>query len=165
MDSIADHKLGTQRLNRKLSNMRGQRANSLTEKSELENLFIDCIEEVRKDIMKRRLKNEVQLRKRLPNTQLVDPNEAQEFEESLVKLANLSKNKIKINEFTTKDRVHLMDLFVNNESILMMMYEILFPHKAILRPDRSLQIPQMSVNSSVDLKFTTKNKMLAKTAA
>ena len=50
--------------------------------------------------MKRRLKNEVQLRKRMPNTVTFDPEEAKEFEESLIKLANLSKNKIKINEFT-----------------------------------------------------------------
>ena len=30
-----------------------------SQKNELENLFVECIEEVRKDIMKRRLKNEI----------------------------------------------------------------------------------------------------------
>lgn len=35
-----------------------------TEKNELESLFVDCIEEVRKDIMKRRLKNEIYNKKK-----------------------------------------------------------------------------------------------------
>ena len=35
------------------------KVNENTEKNELEGLFVDCIEEVRKDIMKRRLKNEI----------------------------------------------------------------------------------------------------------
>ena len=36
-----------------------ERANETTQKNELENLFVECIEEIRKDIMKRRLKNEI----------------------------------------------------------------------------------------------------------
>jgi hypothetical protein len=39
--------------------------NIITEKNELESLFVDCIEDVRKDIMKRRLKNELTSRKKL----------------------------------------------------------------------------------------------------
>lgn len=35
-----------------------------TTKNELENLFVECIEEVRKDIMKRRLKNEIYSKKK-----------------------------------------------------------------------------------------------------
>ena len=35
------------------------RVNEVTQKNELENLFVECIEEIRKDIMKRRLKNEI----------------------------------------------------------------------------------------------------------
>jgi hypothetical protein len=31
----------------------------VSQKNELENLFVECIEEIRKDIMKRRLKNEI----------------------------------------------------------------------------------------------------------
>jgi len=38
--------------------------NSADEVNELETLFVDCIEEVRKDIMKRRLKNEIYNRKK-----------------------------------------------------------------------------------------------------
>lgn len=35
------------------------------EKSEYETLFIDCVENVRKEVMKRRLKNELLSRKKL----------------------------------------------------------------------------------------------------
>ena len=38
--------------------------NENTETNELEGLFVDCIEEVRKDIMKRRLKNEIYNKKK-----------------------------------------------------------------------------------------------------
>ena len=49
--------------------LRGKRVvadkvNENTEKNELEGLFVDCIEEVRKDIMKRRLKNEIYNKKK-----------------------------------------------------------------------------------------------------
>ena len=37
----------------------------MTQKNDIESLFVDCIEEVRKDIMKRRLKNEIAARKKM----------------------------------------------------------------------------------------------------
>eukprot|EP00356_Strombidium_inclinatum_P008162 CAMPEP_0170489432 /NCGR_PEP_ID=MMETSP0208-20121228/7784_1 /TAXON_ID=197538 /ORGANISM="Strombidium inclinatum, Strain S3" /LENGTH=172 /DNA_ID=CAMNT_0010764351 /DNA_START=565 /DNA_END=1083 /DNA_ORIENTATION=+ len=100
-----------------------------SQKNELENLFVECIEEIRKDIMKRRLKNEIQNKKKF---QQIDrhSDEAKEFEQSLIKLANLAKNRVKITEFTSKDRNNLLDLFVNNEKTLLKMYEILFPYRA-----------------------------------
>ena len=62
------------------------RINMSTERNELESLFIECIEEVRKEIMKRRLKNEIYNRKKF---QKLDKSseEAKEFEESLLRLA------------------------------------------------------------------------------
>lgn len=36
-----------------------EKVQDVTEKNQLEGLFVECIEEVRKDIMKRRLKNEI----------------------------------------------------------------------------------------------------------
>ena len=41
-----------------------ERVNTYAEKSELESIFVDCIEEIRKDIMRRRLKNEIQNKKK-----------------------------------------------------------------------------------------------------
>lgn len=98
------------------------KVNDATQKNELETIFVDCIEEVRKDIMKRRLKTEIQNKKRFKPIDK-DSEEAKEFEESLLKLAQLAKNKIKITEFTPIDRCNLLDLFVNNEKTLLKIYE------------------------------------------
>ena len=106
-----------------------ERVNVNVERTDLETLFVDCIEEVRKDIMKRRLKNEIYNRKKF---QALDKSseEAREFEESLLRLAQLAKNRVKIMDFTPKDKCHLLDLFVNNEKTLLKIYEALFPHRA-----------------------------------
>jgi hypothetical protein len=86
------------------------------------------VEDVRRNVIKRRLKNEIVGKKKIGK---FDENsqEAQEFEESLLKLANLAKDRVKYSEFTTQDRNNLLDLFVNNESTLLRIYEILFPKK------------------------------------
>lgn len=109
--------------------MVADKVNENTEKNELEGLFVECIEEVRKDIMKRRLKNEIYNKKKF---QQVDRNseEAREFEESLLKLAQLAKSRVKLSDFTVRDKCNLLDLFVNNEKTLLKIYEALFPHRA-----------------------------------
>ena len=66
--------------------MKSLKINEHVEKTELENLFVESVEHVRKDIMKRRLKTEVLNRKRINNFE-VDSLEAKEFEMSLLKLA------------------------------------------------------------------------------
>ena len=43
----------------------------------------------------------------------------------------MQKNKVKISDFTPKDKYNLLDLFVNNEKTLMRVYEALFPQKNI----------------------------------
>jgi hypothetical protein len=96
---------------------------------------VDCIEDVRKDIMKRRLKNEIVQKKKglIPLSQLdgsKNDEDAKEFEESLVKLAALAKGKIKISDFNSKDKFNILDLFVNNEKTLIKIYEALFPNKS-----------------------------------
>jgi hypothetical protein len=40
------------------------KASSTAERNEIESLFVDCIEEVRSDIMRRRLKNEIYNKKK-----------------------------------------------------------------------------------------------------
>lgn len=47
-----------------------------------------------------------------------------------MKLAQLAKNRVKITDFTGRDKSHLLDLFVNNEKTLLNIYEALFPHRA-----------------------------------
>ena len=77
-----------------------------------------------------------------------------------MKLAQLSKNKIRISDFTTKDRINLLDLFVNNEKTLLKMFEVLFPDKKKVSKGHAqsnsmfISSPQnfnnTSVNTSID---------------
>jgi neutral trehalase len=128
-DTIRDLKQMIEKERMRNKKIYHERANETCMKNELENLFVECIEEIRKDIMKRRLKNEIFNKKKF---QQIDKNseEAKEFEQSLLKLAQLAKSRVKISEFTAKDRNNLLDLFVNNERTLLKIYEILFPHRA-----------------------------------
>ena len=79
--------------------------------------------------MKRRLKNEIYNRKKFQQLER-STEEAKEFEESLLRLAQLAKNRVKMSDFTNRDKTHLLDLFVNNEKTLLKIYEALFPHRA-----------------------------------
>ena len=83
---------------------------------------------MRRSVIKRRLKAEIIGRKKIGK---FDENseEAKEFEESLLKLANLAKDRVKFSEFTSQDRNNLLDLFVNNEKTLLRVYENLFPRR------------------------------------
>ena len=128
-DAIRDLRLIIDREKKAGKRVVADRINMSTERNELESLFIECIEEVRKEIMKRRLKNEIYNRKKF---QKLDKSseEAKEFEESLLRLAQLAKNRVKVSDFTSKDKQHILDLFVNNERTLLKIYEALFPHRA-----------------------------------
>jgi hypothetical protein len=63
-DAIRDLKVIIDKEKGKQKKQIADKVNMSTERNELESLFIECIEEVRKDIMKRRLKNEIYNRKK-----------------------------------------------------------------------------------------------------
>ncbi len=53
-----------------------------------------------------------------------------DFSGSLVKLADIVQSRVKVSEFTAKDKTNMLDLFVNNERTLFKIYEALFPGRA-----------------------------------
>lgn len=57
-------------MKKKILLVKGNKINDIINKNELESLFIDSVEVIRKDIMKRRLKIEVTNRKRLNSIDL-----------------------------------------------------------------------------------------------
>ena len=61
---------------------------------------------------------------------MTEEEETQSLEQSLIKLNQLAKGKTTLEEFTKRDRYHLLDLFVNNEQTLSVMFEALFPMQA-----------------------------------
>lgn len=126
METIKDVKIRNERLKVNIKKEKSKNVNQTVERGDLESLFVDCVEEVRRNVIKRRLKAEIIGKKKIGK---FDENseEAKEFEESLLKLANLAKERVKLSEFTAHDRNNLLDLFVNNERTLLKIYEILFP--------------------------------------
>lgn len=91
----------------------------------MEQLFLDCVEDVRKEIIKRRLKTEIH-NVRAKNSQ-ASVQTQQDFDATLDKLADMAKGKVKIDEFTSNDKVNLLDLFVNNEKTLVVIHDSLYP--------------------------------------
>ena len=85
-DTIRDLKVVIDREKIKQKKQIADKVNMSTERNELESLFIECIEEVRKEIMKRRLKNEIYNRKKFQQLDKTS-EEAKELEESLLRLA------------------------------------------------------------------------------
>lgn len=63
-DAIRDLKYIIEKERAGQKKVNAEKVNQAAEKNELETLFVDCIEEVRKQIMKRRLKNEIYNRKK-----------------------------------------------------------------------------------------------------
>lgn len=138
-DKIKEMKVQIDRMERKAKKERGMRASERMERTELEELFVGCIEDVRKEVVKRRVKSEVEGKKKgkkREGDQGVDgvereEEEAKEFEESLMKVAAYAKGRIKYEDFTSKDKFNILDLFVNNEKTLIKIYEALFPHRVL----------------------------------
>lgn len=98
-EAVKDLKLIVDREKDARKKVLAEKTNSAADRSEMESLFVDCIEEVRKEIMKRRLKTEIYNRKKFqPFDRATD--EAREFEESLLRLAQLAKNRVKVGDFS-----------------------------------------------------------------
>ena len=90
--------------------------------SDLAQFFTDCVEDMRKEIIKRRLKTEITVNRGKSGT-----DSQRDLDQALVKLSDLSQGRAKIEEFTYNDRCAVIDLFVNNETTLLKIYETLFP--------------------------------------
>ncbi len=58
-DLIRGLKEKAEKLQKQLVKVRSKGANEASERSEMEQLFIECIEEVRKEVMRRRFRNEI----------------------------------------------------------------------------------------------------------
>lgn len=106
--------------------------NPVVDRTELEKVFISALDELRKQILKRRLKQEIKLKNKstamsLENKIDMESEEAREFEESILKLVNYAKGRVKYEEFTNVDKFHLMELFVTNETTLVHIFQSLFP--------------------------------------
>ena len=94
---------------KKFKQFSAQQSSAFFVKSDLETLFLDCVEEVRKEISRRKVKNTV--------------------EQKYSKRARTS-NPISRETMTPSDKRKILELLISNEQVLIMLYEKLFPHRA-----------------------------------
>lgn len=50
-----------------------------------------------------------------------------ELDETLHKLSEMAKDKVKISDFTSNDKANLLEIFVNNETIWLQIHDLIFP--------------------------------------
>ena len=72
----------------------------------------------------------------------------------MLKLAQLAKSRVKLSDFTVRDKCNLLDLFVNNEKTLLKIYEALFPHRA---PGQGQSGYKNAMNPNKERQITLKN--------
>lgn len=88
-----------------------EQANYYSKRNQLEELFLECVEEVRKDIHRRKATS-IGLHGNLHGNR---------------KKANEEEMVIKKEHFTATDKRKVLDLLLSNENVLLFLYEKLFP--------------------------------------
>jgi ribosome biogenesis SPOUT family RNA methylase Rps3 len=77
--------------------------------------------------MKRKIKNEIANQKNKPINPYNSVNGPDTMvDDTIIKIADLVKGRVKLEEFTYVDRTIVLDLFVNSEEVLMKIHESLF---------------------------------------
>lgn len=95
------------------------KANKLTKKNELEDLFLDCVEEVRKDIARRRAMSATYSNKKLNMRKSMSTRSLAE--------ATSEPEAARIGQYTATDKRKVIELLMSNENVLLFLYEKLFP--------------------------------------
>ena len=103
--------------------LRADKVNFMTQKNELEEFFLQCIEEVRKDIVKRKTISSSYSNKRA-NTGLRKSTSTASMPRS--EAAAVEAN-AKLDNFTATDKRKVIELLMSNENVLLFLYEKLFP--------------------------------------
>ena len=120
------------------------------DKTDLELLFQQAVDAVRKQILRRRASAQSLSRKPSQAFSNAALNQ-NEFETSLIKLADLGKGRVQLHEFSSVDFYNMLDLFVNNERVLQSMHSALFDKAWNDASRASLHRRANSVSQSVQL--------------
>jgi len=93
---------------RRMKSANALKSSAIMEKSELEGLFLECVDEVRKEVMRRRAKSILRTKYPLKTAGAQKPQE----------------------NFTPNDKRKILELLISNEQVLVFLYEKLFPYRA-----------------------------------
>ena len=119
------------------------------------------MEDVRKEVTKRRLKIEMASARSRQQVVPGESNGQQQFESTIGKLADMAKGRAKLSDFTYNDRTMCLDLFVNNEHTLMRLYTELFPmqsvsyrqRNALRQPSDKIELDNKSLTIDTSARF------------
>ena len=108
---------------RKTTEANSDKVNYFAHKNDLEDFFLNCIEEVKKDISKRKNMADSFSQKKLNRSS----------SEVIGKSGGILKNKNvkgpKLEQFTKTDKKKVIELLISNEQVLLFLYEQLFPYQ------------------------------------
>ena len=85
----------------------------IDEKNELEQLFVSAVEDVKREVLRRRTKINAMLARKPWGAMFLE----EDFEKSLDKLVGIGEARIKSSELTPNDRCNLLDVFVHSEKV------------------------------------------------
>lgn len=104
---------------------RTRNVDRLMERSELESLFSEAIEETKRRLVHRRLTSELNSNSARKMHQTRTP---EDLDDALHKLTELAKDKVKVEEFSANDKASLLEIFVQNEEVWLKMHDVIFPN-------------------------------------
>lgn len=84
--------------------LKSAKSNYLLERGELEEFFLECVENVRKDVLRRRLR------------------------------VNPATNEVKLEQFTETDKRRVLELLVADERVLLLVHDRIFPSSRPTQP-------------------------------
>ena len=97
--------------------LKTEKANFYSRRNELEELFLKCVDETRRDIERRRA---VTLSRHKNLNSTLHKNNQSKFDDSL-------ETAMKNDQFTASDKRKVLELLLSNENVLLFLYEKLFP--------------------------------------
>ena len=97
------------------------KARRLMERSELEEFFLSCIDEVRKDLIRRKATSAAYSNKKNMKKSASSKSLEGQYQ------TNQNERDPKFEEYTATDKKKVIELLMSNENVLLFLYEKLFP--------------------------------------
>ncbi|CAG9316374.1 unnamed protein product [Blepharisma stoltei] len=126
-------------LKKSLHAQKSAQSNYVLEKGELEDFFIQCIEEVKKEITKRRSLSLLHARNKMPNTT---------SSKSLRSAKSIEvSEEIKLDQFKDCDKRKVLEMLVCNEEVLALFHDRIFPQTRE-RPNTNMSSKRVKSSAS-----------------
>jgi len=119
-------------LERQVTLLRTRMGSTIYQRRELEEIFVDCINSVKKDVYKRKLKLKGTIHNNDMAVRLVDPKLKMNITKDIgntvekLKAEYEGDNITKYKDLTNEDKINILTLFVSNEKIIEYICNVLF---------------------------------------